>query len=144
MTTTDELADMRAALTAGRVIAVVGASDKPHRAAHGVMRFLQERGYRCIPVNPRLAGTTLLDETVYESLSDIPGEVDMVDLFVNSSLAGAVVDEAISIGAKAVWMQLGVIDESAARRAREAGLIAVMDHCPAQEWNGLGIIGAPA
>ena len=136
---TDVQADMRAALDEAKTIAVVGASDKAHRASHGVMQFLQNKGYRCIPVSPRLAGNELLSETVYASLVDIPQPVDMVDLFVNSSLAGGVTDEAIAIGAKSVWMQLGVIDNDAADRARAAGMTVVMDRCPAQEWGALGL-----
>ena len=130
---------MRQILLSVKTIAVVGASDKPSRAAHGVMAFLQEKGYRCIPVSPRLAGKTLLGETVYASVRDIPETVDMVELFVNSELAGPVTDDAIAIGAKVVWMQLGVINEAAADRARAAGLQVVMDHCPAQEWGRLGL-----
>jgi len=131
--------DMRDILRQAKTIAVVGASDKPDRAAHGVMKFLQEKGFRCIPVNPRLAGTTLLGEKVYASLADIPEAVDMVDLFVNSEIAGPMTDDAIAIGASTVWMQLGVINEAAAEKARQAGLRVVMDHCPAQEWGRLGL-----
>jgi predicted CoA-binding protein len=130
---------MREILIESRTIAVVGASDKPDRPAHGVMKFLQGKGYRCIPVNPRLAGQTVLDETGYASLADIPEHIDMVDLFVNSARVGAVVDEAIETGADAVWMQLGVIDTAAADRARKAGLAVIMDRCPAQEWSGLDL-----
>jgi len=130
---------MREILLTVKTIAVVGASDKSSRASHGVMAFLQEKAYRCIPVSPRLAGQELLGETVYASLADIPEPVDMVDLFVNSELAGPATDEAIAIGAKVVWMQLGVINEAAAERARAAGLQVIMDHCPAQEWGRLGL-----
>ena len=130
---------MRAILQRSKTIAVVGASDKPHRAAYGVMKFLQEKGFRCIPVNPRLAGKLLLGETVYGSMADIPEAIDMVDMFINSEAAGALTDEAIAAGATAVWMQLGVINEAAAERARSAGLDVIMDHCPAQEWGRLGL-----
>lgn len=130
---------MREILLESRTIAVVGASDKPHRPVHGVMQFLQDKGYRCIPVSPRLAGSELLGETVYGRLQDIPDPVDMVDMFVNSQAVGALTDDAISIGAKSVWMQLGVSDDAAAERARTAGLKVVMNHCPAQEWSGLGL-----
>lgn len=130
---------MRQILSQARCIAVVGASNKPARASHGVMQFLQQKGFRCIPVNPRLAGTELLGETVHASLADIDTHIDLVDVFVNSSLAGAVVDQAIAVGADAVWLQLNVIDEVAAERARAAGLRVVMDRCPAQEWSRLGM-----
>jgi predicted CoA-binding protein len=135
---------MRDALSSARTIAVVGASDKAHRAVYGVMQFLQSKGYRCIPVSPRLASQNLLGETVYASLADIPEPVDMVDLFVNSTLADEVVDQAIAIGANTVWMQLGVVNEPAAARAEAAGLRVVMDHCPAQEWRRLSISGPAA
>jgi predicted CoA-binding protein len=130
---------MRDILADTRTIAVIGASDKSHRASYGVMRFLQEKGFRCIPVSPRLAGSELLGEKVYARLADIPDQVDMVDFFINPADAGPLVDEAIDIGAKAVWLQLGVVNEAAAERARAAGLKVVMDHCPAQEWSRLNL-----
>jgi len=134
-----DIETMRNILRAAKVIAVAGASDKPNRASYGVMRFLQSKGYRCIPVNPRLAGSTVLNETVYANLASIPEHIDIVDMFVNSELAGPLTDEAIAAGADAIWMQLEVINEPAAERARKAGLQVVMDRCPAQEWGRLGL-----
>src|SRR3978361_783045 len=112
--------------------AVVGLSTNPLRPAVGVARFLQHQlGMDIIPVNPK--GEAVHGATGYRSLADIPGSIDVVDCFVNSQRVGAVVDQAIAVGAKAVWLQLGVIDEDAASRAREAGLDVVMDACPAIE-----------
>ena len=105
---------IRETLKQVQTVAVVGASDNTDRAAHGVMKFLQAKGYRCIPVNPRLAGSELLGETVYASLVEIPEEVDMADMFVNSGRVGVATDQAVEIGARVVWMQLGVIDDAAA------------------------------
>ncbi len=123
----EEIAEL---LTKARTIAMVGASDRPSRPAYGVMRFLQSRGYRVIPVNPRIAGEDLHGEKVVARLADIDEPIDIVDIFRRSLAAGDIVDEAIAVGAKAVWMQLDVINEEAARRAEAAGLKVVMDRCP--------------
>ncbi|MBT8198649.1 MAG: CoA-binding protein [Acidimicrobiia bacterium] len=118
-----------------RVWAVVGASPNPMRPSHGVAGFLKDAGYRMIPVNPTLPeGSRIHDEPVYADLASIPETVDVVDIFRRSELAGAHVDEAIAVGARAVWMQLGVIDEAAAQRAEAAGLDVVMDRCPKIEY----------
>lgn len=125
--------DVRAILDTHRVWAVVGCSPDPSRPSHSVARFLQGNGYRVIPVNPR--ATEILGERCYARLADVPAEedVEVVDIFRRSALAGVHVDEAVEIGARAVWMQLGVIDHAAAARARDAGLRVVMDRCPAIE-----------
>jgi len=131
-------AEIRDILTSVKTIALVGWSPKPDRPSHGVAAFLKRRGYRVIPVNPGQAGQQALGETVAASLEEV-GPVDMVDIFRRSDLAGAVVDDAIAVGAKVVWMQLGVVDEAAADRARAAGLQVVMDRCPAIEIPRLGL-----
>ena len=113
--------EIRDLLTTARVIAVVGWSPNPDRPSHGVAAFLARQGYRVIPVNPGQAGQLALGEVVQASLATIEGPVDIVDIFRRSEEAGAVVDAAIAIGAKAVWLQLGVRDEAAAARARDAG-----------------------
>lgn len=130
--------DIAQLLTEARTIALVGASDRSDRASHGVMKFLLAQGYQVTPVNPVLAGQDLLGKTVVGTLAEA-GPVDLVDIFRNSEAAGPIVDEAIELGAKAVWMQLGVINPEAAARADAAGLNVVMDHCPKIEIPRLGI-----
>jgi predicted CoA-binding protein len=110
-----------------RTIAVVGLSGKPTRPSHGVAGYMQRFGYRIIPVNPN--EIEVLGEASYPSLADVPGEIDLVNVFRRSEEAGTVVDEAIAVGAKAVWLQEGVIDHNAAKRALDAGLLVVMDRC---------------
>ena len=129
-------------LTTRRTWAVVGCSPSPERDSHRVAGFLRSRGYRVIPVNP--AAQEILGERCYPSLADIPTEegVEVVDVFRRSEEAGRHVDEAIAIGASAVWLQLGVVDEAAAERARAAGLEVVMDGCPAIELPRLERSGA--
>ncbi|MFW6693059.1 CoA-binding protein [Streptomyces sp. MAR4 CNX-425] len=123
---------IRRILTAtGDTWAVVGLSDNPSRAAYGVARVLQRYGKRIVPVHPK--AETVHGEQGYASLADIPFPVDVVDVFVNSDLAGGVADEAVEAGAKAVWFQLDVIDEDAYGRVRAAGLDMVMNRCPAIE-----------
>lgn len=115
----------------GDTWAVVGLSNNRERAAYGVAEVLRRHGKRVVPVHPR--AETVHGEQGYASLADVPFPIDVVDVFVNSSLAGPVADEAVAVGAKAVWFQLGVIDEPAYTRTREAGLDMVMDLCPAIE-----------
>jgi uncharacterized protein len=122
-----------------RTWAVVGCSPDPGRDSHRIAALLQRRGYRVIPVNP--ACEEILGERCFPTLADIPEPVEVVDIFRRSEAAGAHVDEAIAIGARAVWMQLGVIDRAAAERARAAGLLAVMNRCPAVELPRLEAAG---
>ena len=110
-----------------RTIAVVGLSSNPVRPSYGVAGYMKQQGYRVIPINPH--EINVLGEQAYPSLAAVPDKVDLVDVFRRSEEAGAVVDEAILIGAKAIWLQEGVIDEAAARRAQQAGLLVVMDRC---------------
>lgn len=125
-------ATIRRILTTTRRIALVGASMKPWRASHGVMRFLLDHGFDVTPVNPGLAGQTLHGRMVVGHLRDaVP--LEMVDVFRNSSHVGGLVDEAIRLGATCIWMQLGVVDQDAASRARAAGITVVMDRCPVIE-----------
>ncbi|MHA6723882.1 CoA-binding protein [Sphingomonas sp. RS2018] len=135
--TSDE--DIRDLLENARTIAVVGASDRPNRPSYGVMQMMQDHGYRTIPVNPQITGEHVHGEFVFRELSQLGDPIDIVDIFRRSDAAGDVVDEAIAIGAKAVWMQLGVVNDAAAARAEAAGLKVVMDRCPAIEIPRLGI-----
>ena len=112
--------------------AIVGLSNNSERAAFGVAKILIENGHQIIPVHPK--AETVHGQKGYAKLSDIPGKVDVVDIFVNSELAGEVVNDAIALGAKGVWLQLDVIDAGAISRAHDAGLLAVMNHCPAIEY----------
>lgn len=133
--TSDE--DIRQLLLETRTIAMIGASDRPDRPSYGVMRVLQDHGYRVIPVNPQITGEHVHGEYIWRELSQIGEPIDLVDIFRNSAAAGDAVDQAIAAGAKAVWMQLGVINEAAAARAEAAGLKVVMDRCPAIELRRL-------
>jgi predicted CoA-binding protein len=130
--TADE--DIAALLQSARVIAMAGASDNPSRPSFGVMKFLQDQGYRVIPVNPRITGEHVHGEFVWRELSQIGEPIDIVDIFRRAEEVGPIVDQAIAVGAKAVWMQLDVIDEAAAARAEAAGLKVVMDRCPKIEF----------
>lgn len=138
MTTTTDDTDalIRHLLGDTHTWAVVGLSTSRERAAYDVAKFLQAHGKRIVPVHPR--AETVHGEQGYRSLAEIPFDVDVVDVFVNSDQAGAIADEAVEIGARAVWFQLGVVDHDAHRRVREAGLAMVMDHCPVIEWPRLG------
>jgi predicted CoA-binding protein len=128
-------ATIQAVLATPKTVAVVGCSPSPERDSHRIARLLQARGHRVIPVNP--GHREILGETCYASLRDIPEQVEMVDIFRRSEQVAPIVDEAIAVGAKIVWMQLGVIDEQAAAKAQNAGLTVVMDRCPAIEYRRL-------
>ena len=126
-------------LAGTRTIAMIGASDRPDRPSYGVMAYLQSRGYRVLPVNPQITGEHVHGEYVWRELSQIGEPIDIVDIFRNSEAAGEAVDQAIAVGAKAVWMQLGVINPEAAERAVAAGLKVVMNRCPKIEMARLGL-----
>jgi len=123
--------DIRQILDTCRTIAVVGLSHKTFRASHGVSLYMQQQGYRIIPVNPE--ETEVLGEKAYARLEDVPGKIDLVDIFRRSEFAAPIVDSAIQVGAQAVWMQEGVEDAQAAEKARAAGLLVVMDRCLLKE-----------
>ncbi|WP_029937235.1 CoA-binding protein [Sphingomonas sp. UNC305MFCol5.2] len=131
--------DIRELLEETRTIAMIGASDRPDRPSYGVMAYLQSRGYRVIPVNPQITGEHIHGEFVFRDLTQIGEPIDMVDIFRRSIAAGEAVDDAISFGAKSVWLQIGVINEEAAARAEAAGLKVVMDRCPKIEIPRLGV-----
>jgi predicted CoA-binding protein len=132
-------ADIKSLLEDARTIAMVGASDRPDRPSYGVMAKLQAHGYRVIPVNPQITGEHIHGEFVFRDLSQLGDPIDIVDIFRNSDAAAEAVDQAIAVGAKAVWMQLGVVNQVAAARAEAAGLKVVMDRCPAIEIPRLGV-----
>ncbi len=141
--TTD--AEIRDLLMGARTIAIVGASDRADRPSYGVMQALQAHGYRVIPVNPQITGEHVLGEFVWRDLAQIGEPIDIVDIFRRSDAVGPIVDDAIAAGAKAIWMQLGVVNPEAAAKAEAAGLQVVMDHCPKIEISRLGLapVGAP-
>ncbi len=125
-----------AAILQMKRIAVVGLSSSPWRTSHDVSRYMQSHDYTIIPVNPN--ETEVLGEKAYPTLSDLPEPPEVVDIFRRSEYVSAIVDEAIKVGAKAIWMQIGVIDYDAARRARQAGLLVVVDRCIKVEQARLG------
>lgn len=132
---------LRHILTTTRRIALVGASNKPDRPSYQVMEFLLAQGFEVTPVNPSLAGQSILGRTVVESLAQA-APLDMVEIFRNSAAAEAPMHEAIALGAKTLWLQLGVVHEPAAQAARAAGLQVVMNRCPAIEMPRLGLCAA--
>ena len=125
--------DIYELLAGTRTIALVGASDRPDRPSYGVMAYLQSRGYRVLPVNPQITGEHVHGEYVWRELGQIGEPIDMVDIFRRPIAAGEAVDQAIAVGAKSVWLQIGVINEEAAARAEAAGLAVVMNKCPKLE-----------
>ena len=119
--------DLTQLLTGASTIAMVGASSNPERASYGIMRKLQQVGYRVIPINPR--ETEILGERAYPSLADVPGKIDIVDVFRRAEETPPIADEAVKVGAKALWLQTGIANEEAAARAEAGGLTVVMDAC---------------
>jgi predicted CoA-binding protein len=126
LTRAEDIAEL---LRNARNIAMVGASDRPDRPSYGVMKFLQSHGYRVFPVNPQITGEHVHGEFVWRELAQIGEPIDIVDIFRHPQAAGDAVDQAIAVGAKAVWLQLGIVNEEAAQRAEAAGLQVVMDRC---------------
>jgi len=143
LTRDDEIRDL---LTEARTIAVFGCSDRPDRPSYGVSAFLQRHGYRMLPVNPQITGERVHGEYVWRELSQIGVPIDIVDIFRRPMAAGEAVDQAIAVGAKAIWMQLGIVNEEAAARAEAAGLKVLMDRCTKIEIMRLNVakIGAAA
>ena len=131
--------DIAELLAGARTIAVVGASDRPDRPSYGVMKALQDHGYRVIPVNPQITGEHVLGEFVWRELSQVGVPIDIVDIFRRPEAAGEAVDQAIFVGARAVWLQLGIVNDEAAARAEAAGLKVVMDRCTKIDISRLGI-----
>jgi uncharacterized protein len=128
---------LRKILRESKTIAMVGLSANWNRPSYFAAKYLLDRGYKVIPVNPAAAGQEILGQKVYGSLAELPHKADMVDIFRNSEAAGPITEEAVRLGAKVVWMQIGVRNEAAARRAEEAGLKVVMNRCPKIEWSRL-------
>ena len=131
--------DLAALLSSARTIAVVGASDRPSRPSYGVMKAMQDRGWRILPVNPTITGEHVHGEYVWRELAQIGEPIDIVNIFRRPREAGDAVDQAIAAGAKAVWLQLGIVNEEAAARAEAAGLKVVMDRCIKIEAARLGV-----
>ena len=131
--------DIAELLRNARTIAMIGASDRPSRPSYGVMKFLQDWGYRVIPVNPQITGEHVHGEFVWRELAQIGVPIDIVDIFRRPEVAAEAVEQAIFVGAKAVWMQIGVINEEAGAKAEAAGLKVVVDRCPKIEIPRLGI-----
>jgi predicted CoA-binding protein len=131
--------EIKIILSQVRTIALVGASEDPQRPSFSVMAYLLEQGYQVVPVSPKLAGQQLQGQLVYASLADIPFSIDMVDVFRNQEAALAIAQEAIAIGARVLWLQLGVINQQAYELASDAGLQVIMDRCPKIDIRRLGL-----